>query len=173
MDAKDHTGLRVRRFEEADAAPLTDVLHEAYAELAEMGLNFTAVDQDVATTLRRATAGACWVAERDGHLVGTVTLSFPPYAPVLQEWPVAATPGTAWLNQLAVAPAARGTGLAGMLFSTGLQWARRQGATLIGLDTAVPATHLVALYQRWGFVDRDTIHWEGKTYDSIVMTRPL
>ncbi|GAB2492574.1 hypothetical protein GCM10027030_27450 [Luteococcus sediminum] len=165
--------MRVRRFEEGDAAPLTDVLHEAYAELAGMGLNFTAVDQDVAMTARRAAAGTCWVAERGGQLLGTVTVSFPPYTPVLEKWPAAATPGTAWLNQLAVAPRAQGTGLAGMLFRTGVQWARDQGATLIGLDTAVPAAQLVALYRRWGFAERDTIHWDGKTYDSVVMTRPL
>lgn len=173
MNARDQADVAVRRFVEADAAPLTEVLHAAYAELAGMGLNFTAVDQDVATTTRRAMAGACWVAEHGEQLLGTVTLSFPPYAPVLEKWPAAAEPGTAWLNQLAVAPAAQGMGLAGMLFRTALQWARDRGARLVGLDTAAPAIRLVKLYQRWGFVERGTIHWEGKSYDSVVMTMGL
>lgn len=168
-----HGEVVVRCFAETDAPALTEVLHAAYAELAEMGLNFTAVDQAVSTTLARAGAGACWVAERGDELLGTVTMSYPPSVPVMRMSPTAARPGTVWLNQLAVTPQARGLGLAGTLVRTGLAWAREQGAIVVGLDTAIPATHLIELYTRWGFAERDTIHWEGKTYDSVVMTRSL
>ncbi len=48
-----------------------------------------------------------------------------------------------------------------------------QGASSIGVDTAHPATHLVQLYRSWGFAEVDSIHWPGKTYDSVVMLRPL
>lgn len=163
----------VRLFRPEDAEPLTRLLHEAYAELGAMGLNFTAVDQDVATTLRRAEAGSCWVAERAGHLMGTIAMSCPPYEPLRQAWPPARLPGIAWLNQLAVGLQARGTGVASLLFHTGMEWAREQGATTVGLDTAAPASHLIALYERWGFATSATIHWPGKNYDSVVMTRPL
>ncbi len=41
----------VRRFEDADAEDLTELLHAACAELGAMGLNYTAVDQDPETTM--------------------------------------------------------------------------------------------------------------------------
>lgn len=80
---------------------------------------------------------------------------------------------TVWLNQLAVSPEAQGLGVARLLFDAGLMWSRAHGATTMGLDTAEPATHLISLYQRWGFAQRGTIEWEGKTYSSVVMTRDL
>lgn len=43
----------------------------------------------------------------------------------------------------------------------------------MGLDTAVPAEHLAAMYARWGFVPVEVIRFEGKTYDSVVMTIEL
>lgn len=165
--------LVVRPFDVADAAPLTALLHAAYAELGDRGLNFTAVDQDVATTRARALAGRCWVVEDEGVLVGTATVSLPP-SPALQAMSEhARTPRRAWLNQLAVAPDRRRRGIAGHLWSLGRRWAREAGATSIGVDTAAPAEHLVALYAAWGFELRDVIRWEGKTYDSAVMVRQL
>ncbi|MFC7921508.1 GNAT family N-acetyltransferase [Streptomyces cinereoruber] len=69
----------------------------------------------------------------------------------------ARTPGRAWLNQLAVDPDHRGQGLARLLREEGFQWARRSGATSVGLDMAQPASHLVQLYTGWGCVHRAMI----------------
>lgn len=41
---------RVRDVRDDDVPALTRLLHTAYAELGEQGLNFTAVDQSEATT---------------------------------------------------------------------------------------------------------------------------
>lgn len=163
----------VRPFEPADVGPLTELLHRAYAELADQGLNFTAVDQDEATTLRRATAGASWVVVDDGRLIATSTVSWPAEAALRALSTAAAAEGRAWLNQLAVDPARRGEGLASELRDLGDAWAVRQGATSIGLDTAEPAAHLVALYRRWGFTAVDRVQWPGKRYRSVVMVRAL
>lgn len=58
--------IALRPFDPVDAPGLTSFLHRAYAELGQRGLNFTAVDQDVETTLWRASKGRCWVAvDRD------------------------------------------------------------------------------------------------------------
>ena len=67
----------------------------------------------------------------------------------------------------------QGQELSSRLWTTGQVWAREQGVTSVGVDTAASATHLRTLYARWGFAEVDIIHWEGKVYDSIVMTRPL
>jgi GNAT superfamily N-acetyltransferase len=138
-----------------------------------MGLNYTAVDQDSETTLTRARGGQCWVVEQDGRLIGSLTMSMPPSDGLQELTPEARKPGRAWLNQVAVFPAARGLGIASDLWRRGRQWALSQQATSIGVDTAIPAEHLVQLYRAWGFAQVGSIHWEGKTYDSFVMTRLL
>ncbi|HEY0186015.1 MAG TPA: GNAT family N-acetyltransferase [Cellulomonas sp.] len=165
--------MHLRPFAPADAAPLTALLHRAYAELGARGLNFTAVDQDDATTLRRATGGASWVLERDGVLAATITVSLPPEAALRTLTAEAAVPRRAWLNQLAVDPAHRGRGLARRLRDVGYAWCREQGCTSIGLDTAEPAEHLVRLYGAWGFVPVDQVRWPGKRYRSVVLARDV
>ncbi|UCR88970.1 GNAT family N-acetyltransferase [Mycetocola spongiae] len=169
---------QIRPFHPADAPGLTRMLHLAYAELGARGLNFTAVDQDVGTTLERCAGGLSWVAEapgphRSAPPLGTLTLTIPPGTGIRALTPAARVPGRAWLNQLAVDPGARGTGLARILWETGLRAARAAGCTSIGLDTAEPASHLLALYERWGFTRADTVRWPEKNYDSAILLRPL
>lgn len=162
----------IRRYVDGDAEALTELLHRAYAELGARGLNFTGVDQNVKTTRYRTGLGTSWVIESNGALVATLTMTMPP-SPTLQTLTAEARePGRVWLNQMAVDPTLRGTGLASQLWEHGLDWARGSGATSVGVDTATSATHLIALYERWGFTAADTIHWPGKTYDSTVMIRP-
>ncbi|HEY0259033.1 MAG TPA: GNAT family N-acetyltransferase [Lacisediminihabitans sp.] len=160
----------LRPFARDDAETLTELIHRAYAPLAAAGLNFTGAYQDVAATLRRASGGLCLVAELDGELVGTVTMSSPPSRALQRLAPgVAGRKDTVWLNQLAVDPSHQGEGIAGRLWDEGCAWAVRNGVEWIGIDTAESAEHLVDLYRRWGFEPVETIHWDGKTYNSIVM----
>ena len=165
--------LSTRLFEINDAGPLTELLHAAYAELGAMGLNFTAVDQNVETTLVRAQAGRCWIVEDEDCLLGTLTMSLPPLPDLRALTSEARFPQRAWLNQVAVSPTARGRGIAAHLWAEGKKWAHARGATSVGVDTAVPASHLIRLYNSWGFSQTDTIHHEGKVYDSAVMVRQL
>ncbi len=162
---------RVRLFRDEDAEPLTAMLHRAYADLADAGLNYTAATQDVATTRHRAEGGRCWVVEADGRPIATLTISVPPGHGIRDLTPVAREPGRAWLNQLAVAPEHRGRGLARSLWTGALEWMRAQGLTAVGADTAISADRLVGMYARWGFAHVDTVHWAGKTYDSAVLLR--
>lgn len=118
--------LSVRPFEEADAALLTELLHDAYAELGAAGLNYTAVDQDVATTRDRALGGQCWVVEQEARIVGTLTMSLPPSAGLQELTAVARGEHRAWLNQVAVAPSLRGLGIAADLWRRGREWAAGQ-----------------------------------------------
>ncbi|MFJ8043248.1 GNAT family N-acetyltransferase [Kitasatospora sp. NPDC096147] len=167
------TTWEVRPFEPADAPEVTGLLHRAYRELGVAGLNFTAVDQSEAVTLRRSSAGASWVLVHQGRIVATSTVSLPPEDGLRGLTAEARAPDRAWLNQLAVDPDRRGEGLARLLRDTGFDWARRAGATSVGLDTARPAERLVRLYTAWGFTVADEVQWPGKTYRSVVMTRPL
>lgn len=138
-------------------------------------MNFTAVDQSVETTLHRASGGQCWVIEDasdPGRLIATLTMSMPPSQPLQRMTEQARVPHCAWLNQMAVHPDCRGEGLAARLWDLARTWALSEaGADSIGVDTAQPAAHLIALYEGWGFESRDIIHWPGKTYDSVVLVR--
>ncbi|HEY0216007.1 MAG TPA: GNAT family N-acetyltransferase [Cellulomonas sp.] len=165
--------MHLRPFDPSDAAPLTALLHRAYADLGAAGLNFTAVDQDEATTLRRASGGASWVVDHHDRPVATMSVSLPAEAALRALTPHAAADGRAWLNQLAVDPAHRGHGLARRLRDVGYGWCRAQRSTSIGLDTAEPAEHLVAMYTSWGFAVVDRVQWPGKRYRSVVMVRAL
>lgn len=165
--------MDLRVFQESDASQLTDMLHRAYAELGAAGMNFTAVDQDLSTTLRRASAGSTWVIADGAALVAAMTISWPAEAALRELTAEAATPGRAWLNQLAVDPSRRGEGHARRLRDVGFAWCLTRGVTSIGLDTAETADHLVGIYRGWGFSTVDTVQWPGKTYRSVIMTRSL
>ena len=91
----DRRPVEIRLFDPADAHALTQLLHGAYAELGARGLNFTAVDQDVETTLFRAAKGRCWVAvaPETGLMVGTLTISLPPGRHLAELTPLAGRAG--------------------------------------------------------------------------------
>lgn len=165
--------MKIRSFAPADVTALTQLVHRAYAELGAQGLNFTAVDQDEATTLWRASAGASWVIEDGGRLVATVSASLPPSDMLRSMSEHATVEGRAWLNQLAVDPDYRRQGLARRLRDVAYQWCVEANASSLGVDTAEPADHLIALYAGWGFQSVGHVQWPGKTYRSVVMTRPL
>lgn len=165
--------LTLRRALSGDVSSITALVHAAYAEHAERGLNFTAADQSDDTTRSRAFGGATWVIEAGGELVATATLSMPPGEGIRELSAAAREEHMAWLNQLAVHPDHRGAGHARLLFDRLIEHAGDSGAHSVGLDTAAPAAELRRLYRRWGFRDRELMHWPGKTYDSVVMVRSL
>ncbi|MBW3536228.1 MAG: GNAT family N-acetyltransferase [Actinobacteria bacterium] len=86
------------------------------------------------------------VAERDGRLLGTVTL-VRDAADDEHPWPA----GGAVLRLLAVDPAARGQGLGAALTLECMERARCSGASYIALHTAPVMTSARALYERLGF----------------------
>ena len=162
-----------RRYRSEDAVGLTALLNGAYRKLRDTGLNFTAATQDVETTRQRVAEGVCWVVEHDGRVSATMTMSVPPPEDIRSLSEHAQQSNTGWLCQVAVGPELRGRAVAKTLFDVACTWAISHGITRIGLDTAAPAEHLVAMYTRWGFEHVDDVHLPGKSYDSAVMIRDL
>jgi GNAT superfamily N-acetyltransferase len=156
---------------------LTALLHAAYASLAAQGWNFTAVDQSVDVTRERLTGAQGFVAELEGRLVGTVAVRGPkpPGEAYIADPPppLYTTPGTAILAQLAVHPDCRGEGLGERLMTAAEAWARDQGFVQLALDTAEPAQALRRRYERRGYATVGRIQWQGKTYVSVLMSKPL
>lgn len=158
-------------------ADLTRLLHVAYASLAAQGWNFTAVDQPVDVTRERLAGAQGFVAEQAGRFVGTVAVRGP--KPAGETYiadpppPLYTTPGTAILSQLAVHPDCRGQGVGEQLLDAAEAWAREQGFAQLALDTAEPAIALRRRYERRGYTTVGSVQWQGKTYESVLMCKPL
>lgn len=161
----------IRSLAETDSVTnLTKLLHDAYRRLGDMGLNYTAVDQDDSTTIRRIERGQCLVAERTGQILGTVTW-YPPGTAGHCDW--YRRPDVAVFGQFAVQPASQGQGVGSLLIAEVERRAREIGAGELALDTAEPATHLIDYYARRGFRQVEVAQWKGKTYRSVIMSKSL
>ncbi|MDF1544560.1 MAG: GNAT family N-acetyltransferase [bacterium] len=149
---------------------LTGLLHRAYKELADMGLEYLATYQDVETIRNRTEGAVCFVAFLDNRLVGTLTYRSP-----------AAAKGTDWydraevakVSQMGVEPAFQRTGIASQLLRTAEEQAVADGARELALDTAESANHLIDWYMRLGFRFVDYCDWEVTNYRSVILSKRL
>jgi len=163
--------VQIRHIAPADSLEaLTRLLHAAYAELGAMGLNYTAVDQPIEVTEKRVSAGACFVAVSEGELVGTVAVEHPVDDSAC---PYFALPYVASAHQLAVSPSHQRKGIGSLLLKRAESWALANGYSELVLDTAEPAQHLRALYQRRGYEHVGFVQWEEKRYRSVLMSKNL
>ena len=151
---------------------LTDLLHRAYRSLADMGLNFTAVDQSPQDTRDIIADGECYVALANGRIVGTCLLNAKK-KPYSQGSPWLDHPQVLSHTQLAVDPDLPAMGIARALHERVEQRAKELGAAEAALDTAEPATHLIRLYQWTGYRIVDTAYHLHTNYRSVIMCKRL
>jgi GNAT superfamily N-acetyltransferase len=161
----------VRRFDPARDSfdEMTDLLHRAFARLGAMGLNCTCVDQPVSVTNARAAAGDCFIAECDGKLIGTITLYMHDDESPCKMY---RDPYVASVHQFGVDPGWQNRGLGQLMLAFADHWAATRGYAELALDTPQPAAHLLAFYRAQGFRIADFIHFNGKRYDSAILSRP-
>ncbi|MCP1196636.1 GNAT family N-acetyltransferase [Acetobacter senegalensis] len=151
-------------------AEITYLLHRAYGNLANMGLKYLAAHQSDEVTRNRILSGECWVALTQDTLVGTILFKN-----------TKQTDGSPWLDrpevasfgQLAVHPELQGTGLGCQLISIAEMRASETGATEIALDTAEPAEHLVAFYNRLGYRLIERAQWSHANYGSVILSKSV
>lgn len=165
----EQVNIRAWDWESDDPAALTELLHRAYAELLEMGLRFTATAQPVETTIRRLREGFPFVAELDGRIVGTITVVEDDQDGI----PLYAQPGVWYFTQFGVEPDLKKSGIGKQLHDHVCEFALAHGCHSMALDTSDQATHLIALYERWGYRIVDTFKWNSVNYHSVVMAQPL
>ncbi len=175
--AAEQGAVHVRALASRDSlVALTALLNRAYAPLLARGLNFTASTQDVHTTRRRSADGQCLVADCGGVVVGTVT-ACGPYdereVGTRTDVPWYRDPDIAHLQQFAVDTAFQRQGIGRLLVAAGERWAQERGFGSVALDTAEPATELIAMYRRLGYSAVGFMQWPGKTYRSVVMRKRL
>jgi GNAT superfamily N-acetyltransferase len=141
--------IELRRFDPARDSfdALTTMLHRAFARLGAMGLNCTCVDQSAAVTRSRATRGDCYVAVyRHGEVAS--------------------------MRQFGVEPAWQARGIGTLLLAFADHWAATRGYAELALDTPQPAAHLIAFYRGHGFRIVDFMRFDGKRYDSAILSKP-
>jgi GNAT superfamily N-acetyltransferase len=163
--------VKVRPLADSDSiTELTQLLHRAYAQLADMGLKFVATHQDDETTKHRLKDAECYVAERDGRIVGTILLR-PPGKSRGCDW--YNRPDVAVFGQFGVEPSEQGQGIGGVLLDHVELRARETNAAELALDTAESAHHLIALYTKRGFRIVGNVKWEPVNYRSVIMSKRL
>jgi GNAT superfamily N-acetyltransferase len=164
-------GVVLRRLAQGDSLDeLTAMLHRAFSRLARMGLNCSCTDQLVTVTRERIGKGECYVAVRDGRLVGTITL-YRPDAASESAW--YHRRAVASIHQFAVDPEFQDRGLGTVLLKFAEGWARARGYREVALDTPQLAEHLVAFYRDRGYRLVESIRFQGKDYRSVVLSKDV
>ena len=135
--------IRTARDDELDTVAALAV--DAYAEYAQhMSPDaWSAFAHDIANVRGRMYEAEVVVAERDGGLVGTVTL--------FTDWRGAQTDSYG-IRLLAVPPAQRGTGVGRALMERCIERARQDGKERVVLTTTQEMESARDLYERLGFV---------------------
>jgi len=153
----------VRRATDDDVPALTRLINAAYRALGEMGLNFTGVTQDEATTRMRMNGCEVFVIERRDTLIGSVKIR------------IRDDDGLRYaeMTQLAVDPAQQLGGLGTRLVGLVEKRAMELGVDRVRLDTAIPARDLVRWYERRGYAAMGEIQREGKNYRSVILEKVL
>ena len=163
--------VELRRFDPArdSFVALTALLHRAFAPLGAAGLNCTCVDQTVEITRSRVTRGDCYVAVCEGRLVGTMTLYAPQRDSACELY---RRDDLASLRQFAVEPMWQARGIGTLLIALADHWAATRGYAELALDTPQPAAHLIAFYRGQGFRIVEFVRFDGKHYDSAILSKP-
>jgi GNAT superfamily N-acetyltransferase len=153
-----------------DVEALTRMLHRAYAPLAAAGLRYMATHQPWEVTLRRLERGRALVAELDGEIIGTLTVYTPDSESTV---PLYRDAQTYHFGQFGVEPDHKGRGIGRKLHQAAILHTREQGGRYLALDTAAPATDLIATYQRWGYHIMERMAFSATNYESVVMRLDL
>lgn len=163
--------LHIRPWEEGDSvSELTELLHRAYKQLADMGLRFLATHQDDTITLDRISSGKCFVGTIDDVIVATVTL-YPPEKANGTPW--YDRPDVASFGQLGVEPHFQKQGIGDMMMDHVESVAKEDGITELALDTSEKAEHLIRYYTRRGYRFVEHTQWPEVNYRSVIMTKTL
>ncbi len=149
---------------------LTDLLHRAYATLADMGLRYMATHQSVDITRSRLEKGLGIVVIQDEKIIATLTY----YSPAQSKGtPFLDLSEVAHIGQLAVDPSLRNQGIGNALMAWAKKKALADGALELALDTADTADHLISWYERLGYRIVEQASWDCTNYDSVIMSLKL
>ncbi len=165
-------GITIRELQTEDSfEEITELLHNAYRPLSEMGLRFVATYQDVKTTRDRCKEGYTLLAKDDsGKIVSTITL----YPPKSDSISLYYRRENVWkFGQFAVLPELQKTGIGSYIMYVVEQYAKSMNGSELALDTSEKAVHLIEYYTKRGYEFREFVQWEVTNYRSIVLSKVL
>ncbi|NKE71654.1 GNAT family N-acetyltransferase [Candidatus Manganitrophus noduliformans] len=144
--------LHIRDAKESDREAIREVTLAAFQEYAaQMPVHWEGYRQGISATLANVEPAEQIVAEREGMIVGAILLypagsvySPPNNPPMTRAWPE--------MRLLAVAPAARGSGIGAALVRECIRRARRSGSQALTLHTSDVMRVAMRMYERMGFV---------------------
>lgn len=142
--------LQIQTVESGDLEPIVRLLR-AQLEEHDIVLTGEALQRATQGLIEDHRVGRILAARLDGELVGVAVISF--------LWTLEHGGHTAWLDEVYVEPARRGSGIGKQLVEAAMQVARDSGC--IALDLEVDAGHEVAerLYERVGFRRHRRVRW--------------
>ncbi|MCQ4086192.1 GNAT family N-acetyltransferase [Saccharibacillus sp. JS10] len=150
-----------RKAEVKDIERLVEVTYAAYALIRELGLQWPAAHADYPMVLQNMEDNECYVLEKDGVVVATVTYSTSGEAKVITDLP--------FMKWFAVDPSYSNQGYGGKL----LDWVEQEiiqnlhGHSQVTLATAQKHPWLVNMYERRGYeiiLEIDTQNGDGIMY---------
>jgi len=151
---------------------ITNMLHRAYAGLAEMGFNYVAATQSTVVTQKRLTAGIPYVARFDNCIIGTIT--YYPTAPNdIEEPNYYKNKDVAHFGQFAVSPEMQQRGIGSKLIELVEAHAQLDGKRELACDTAEGVLQLVDYYKRRGYLLIEYHRWPHACYRSIILAKIL
>jgi len=163
--------IKIRHWTEADnISRITEILHAAYAQLAELGFKYHATWQGDNVTLNRLSKGIAYLAVKDSLIVGTITLYVPPNVS-----------GCSWYDrgdvaifgQFGVDPNFQRSGVGTLLLNAVEAEARKRAVPNLALDTAEGAEHLIKLYNKLGFEFVGYADWDITNYRSGILNKKI
>ena len=129
------------------ATEVTDELVQAFAHLIpQLSSSNPPPSRDQLQAIISSDASTVFIARVDGHIVGSLTLAVF----------LIPTATRAWIEDVVVAESARGHGVGEALNTAAITEARRRGAVTVELTSRPSRESANRLYQRLGFVSRDT-----------------
>lgn len=156
---------QIRLATRQDVSNVRRLVNEAYQELAQLGLNYTATYQDETVTLERMEKGRCFLLIDAGQIIGTIIFYDHDHLQRQKK--------CAYLGQFGIDPRYKRKGLGTLLMNYVEELAAKEGYESIQLDTAKPATHLVDWYLKRKYQIIAEEQWEGKTYQSWIFEKEL
>lgn len=149
---------------------LTELIHQAYRQLKDMGFRYVATWQPAEKTQQRLSQGNAFIAECNNRIIGTITIKFPQN-----------THGCPWYDrsdvtsfgQFAVDPAHQRNGIGGALIQCAEQQAKAFGCHELALDTAEGAEQLIRMYKKRGYRFIEYADWDVTNYHSVILSKTL
>ena len=153
-----------------DVDAITDLLHQAYAPLANAGMRFLASHQDSNTTAKRMRKGETFVAVHGNVIVGVITLA---EIAATRGTPFYDRPDVADFGQFAVHPLYQRRGIGSRLLNLVESRAKEKGVQELALNTSEHAHHLIAMYEKKGYRFVEFAEWAQVNYRSKIMSKRL